>query len=166
MRVSSSNIIIFGSILIFTLGLLSFNVVISNSQQSESGGGVPCINPALSIPQNLHIHPRLRIVVNGKEEKIPTNIGLSFGCERAVHTHDTTGEIHVEPNYPRDFTLGDFFAVWGKPFSKNQILDYLADADHEVVLTVEGVSRGEYEGLILKDKQNIVIEYRTKGEKR
>lgn len=38
-----------------------------------------------------------------------------------IHTHDDTGIIHIESPVKRDFTLADFFAVWNKPFSKDQI---------------------------------------------
>ena len=74
--------------------------------------------------------------------------------------HGGFRELHIEPNFPTDFTLGQFFALWGKPFSKTQIFDSVADAEHEVVITVDGARGEEYKNLILKDKQQIVIEYK------
>ena len=80
-----------------------------------------------------------------------------------LHTHDTTGTIHVESPEERDLTLGDFFAVWdNKPFSKDETLGNRADATHEIVMTVDGTKSDEYEKLVLRDKQEIVIEYRVK----
>src|SRR3989344_4637794 len=81
-----------------------------------------------------HIHPHLTIIIDGQKHTIPASIGITFSCMHPLHTHDDTGEIHVESPEQRDFTLADFFAVWGKPFNKDQILDYQTDAMHEVAL--------------------------------
>lgn len=40
---------------------------------------------------------------------------------RPLHTHDTSGQIHVEPIVARDITIGDFFLVWGKVFNSSGI---------------------------------------------
>ncbi len=143
------------------IGLIGWNTVGTafRSEKNEAYRGVPCVNPALPAPQELHIHPELRIAVRGKNVEFPSNIGLSFNCHRVLHTHDTTGTIHVEPNYKQDFTLGDFFAVWGKPFSRGQALEYRADAAHRIVMTVDGATSDAYGELILKDKQKIEIVY-------
>jgi hypothetical protein len=109
---------------------------------------------------SFHIHPRLQIIINGKNEIIPVNVGITADCMHLIHTHDASGEIHIESTEQRDFTLGDFFAVWGKPFSSAQILDYKAGVNHEVLMTVDGKPSTEYENLILQDGQKIVIEYR------
>lgn len=132
------------------------------NQLAPKRSRVPCANPFLPAPEKYHIHPRLKIIINGQERTIPANIGLSFSsCERVIHTHDETGEIHIEPNFYQEFTLGDFFSVWGEPFSKNQILDAKVDDKHEIVMTVNGKPSFEYENLVLKDKQEIVIEYKS-----
>lgn len=108
----------------------------------------------------LHIHPHLTIRINGIRRTIPTDIGIpSANCMRPVHTHDDTGKLHIEWTSPRDFTLGDFFRIWGQTFSENQILGYQADATHGITLTVNGKSNQEYERLILKDNDRIIIEY-------
>lgn len=133
------------------------------SNWGRSGEQVPCINPALPIPANLHIHPNLKIVVNGEEVRVPASIGNGVGCERVIHMHDETGEIHIEPNFPKDFTLGDFFWVWQKPFSKDRLFEYRVDDAHEIVMTVDGQPNTAYETLVLKDGQQIVLEYRQKN---
>lgn len=116
----------------------------------------------LDMYTQFHIHPHLRIIVNGAEAAVPANIGVSVACLHPVHTHDTTGTIHVESPERRDFTLADFFAVWDKPFSKDQILDSKADATHEIIMTVNGKSNERFENLVLSDKDEIVIEYKKK----
>jgi sulfur carrier protein ThiS len=106
-----------------------------------------------------HIHPHLQILVNGQPQEIPANVGVTFTCMNALHTHDATGKIHVESPEKRDFTLADFFAVWNKPFSKDQILDYKVDDTHTVRVTVNGKEVDTYEHTVLRDMDQIVISY-------
>lgn len=125
---------------------------------------VPCIDGNKSIPAELHIHPHLKIVINGAAWEIPENIGISPDCERVLHTHDNSGTIHVEPNFAQTFILGDFVLVWGEKFSREQILDYRADSSHKLTMTVDGRPSDEWESLVLKDKQEIVITYASSLE--
>jgi len=50
-------------------------------------------------------------------------IGLepSKGIETSLHTHDSTGIIHMETVHPFRFTLGDFFKVWGVKLGPEQV---------------------------------------------
>ena len=109
-----------------------------------------------------HIHPVLTIVINGKKQVIPENIGIVKDCMHPIHTHDTSGVIHVESPEQRDFTLADFFAVWDMTFNKNQILDAKVDATHTIVETVNGQVVQDYENTLLRDKDQIVITYAKK----
>ena len=106
-----------------------------------------------------HIHPILRIIANGKPQEIPANIGIKGGCMNPLHTHDASGVLHVESPEKRDFTVADFFAVWGQPFSKDQILNYKADAMHPIRTSVNGTSVDTNENTVLRDKDQIVITY-------
>ena len=106
-----------------------------------------------------HIHPHLEILINGRREEIPANIGIKSTCMNALHTHDTSGTIHVESPEQRDFTLADFFAVWNKPFNKDHIIDYKTDSQHAIRETVNGKEVLDYENTVLRDKDQIVIIY-------
>ncbi len=119
-----------------------------------------CINER--IPLAMHIHPKLRIFIDGQEQRIPGNIGVIGSCVRPLHTHDGSGEIHVESNVSRDFTVSEFFAVWGKTFSGTQILDSKADDTHRIVMTAGGKESSEFEKLVLRDKEEVEIRYEKK----
>ncbi len=106
-----------------------------------------------------HIHPTLEIVVNGEKQEIPPNIGVLPNCMNALHTHDAVGTIHVESPERRDFTLADFFAVWGKPFTTEEILGFKTDETHRIKVLVDGVEVDTYENTVLKDKEKVVISY-------
>ena len=118
-----------------------------------------CIN---HVNLSLHIHPHLEIVVNGEKQAIPANIGINSGCMRPVHTHDESGIIHIEWKTKRDFPLADFFKVWGRTFNQNQILDYISDEKHEIVMSVNGNRSEEYENIIMRDGDRITIIYQEK----
>lgn len=64
-----------------------------------------------------HIHPELKITVNGENEIIPANIGIDGDCMSEIHTHDETGVVHAESvviGKIKDFHMGQFFSVWGQ----------------------------------------------------
>ena len=79
-----------------------------------------------------------------------------------LHTHDSSGKIHVESPEKRDFTLADLFAVWKKIFTKDQILDYKADQTHFIRETVNGAETKDYQNTVLHDGDNIIIYYEEK----
>jgi hypothetical protein len=106
-----------------------------------------------------HIHPNLTITINGQKQEVPQGIGIENNCLHPLHTHDNTGKIHVESPEPRDYTLGDFFSVWGKAFDQTHILDKTADATHRIRMTVNGKDSTEYGSLVLKDLDDIQIYY-------
>jgi hypothetical protein len=73
---------------------------------------------------NFHIHAHLDIFINGMTYTVPSNIGIISGkCLYWMHTHDDSGVIHIESPVKRTFTLGQFFDIWNKKFSNNQIFD-------------------------------------------
>lgn len=67
-----------------------------------------------------HYHAHLDVFVDGKPITVPAEIGFSFGAGgqpngiSALHTHDTTGIIHIEAPTPgRSYTLGQVLREWG-----------------------------------------------------
>lgn len=75
-------------------------------------GPFPCVTP----PFAYHWHSQLTIFSAGVRVTIPANVGVRPGCLQPVHTHDATGQLHMEPAVFQLFTIGDFFLVWEKSF--------------------------------------------------
>jgi len=72
------------------------------------------LNPLGAEGEVVHIHQHMDIFVNGKHVKIPTGVGIYDGqFLTELHTHDSTGLLHVESPKKRTFNLGQFFAAWG-----------------------------------------------------
>ena len=112
-----------------------------------------------------HFHPFLRINILGSDYPIPGNIGITAGCHKPIHTHSgydpSSGfvQLHVEGPVARDFTLGDFFYIWGQPFSSTRILTYADDGTNHVRMTLDGSPSTAYGGLVLRDGQRIEVFY-------
>lgn len=60
-----------------------------------------------------HIHVTLVTVWNGQPEFLTANIGITDDCMRPTHTHDDSSAIHIEGSDDKEYTVGDFFDVWG-----------------------------------------------------
>ena len=106
-----------------------------------------------------HIHPDLTIIIDGQNLPIPTGIGLGPNGNLPIHTHDSSGFLHVESTATLPFRLRDFFTIWGQPFSKTGVLGHVADRSHKVTMTVDGRPSHAFGSLLLQDRQDIVIQY-------
>ena len=65
-----------------------------------------------------HTHQHLDLFVDDQRVAIPPDIGIDrvHLILSPIHTHDASGIIHVESPIVREFTLGEFFDVWGVRF--------------------------------------------------
>ncbi len=144
-------------------GVVVVLLIIMAIISGQSSGGKTTREMALicttDMATEFHIHSHLQIVINGQALTLAEGIGIKSGCMNPLHTHDATGKIHVESPEKRDFTLADFFAVWGKTFTKDQILEYKVDDKHSIQQTVNGKVVDDYENTILRDGDQIVISY-------
>lgn len=66
-----------------------------------------------------HIHAHVSIYINGKQSLIPqlTGIAPDGSCYYWLHTHDTTGVIHIESPTEHTYTFGNFLDEWSAHFS-------------------------------------------------
>ncbi len=106
----------------------------------------------------LHIHPELKILVNGEEKFIPTNIGISENFMRPIHTHTQDGVLHIESPCTRNFKVGEVFEIWGKVFNSTCIFEYCTD-EGTLKMYVNGQESFEFENYLMHDEDKIVIEY-------
>lgn len=149
-------LLVIGAITLIILGGI---IGISVYGQSNFEPRKTCVEHSLAL--SMHIHPKVSILIDGQPITIPANIGILPTCMQAIHTHDESGELHVEYPQQHDFKLADFFANWGQPFSKQQVLDKSLDEHSSLIMTVDGQPSEEFENLILRDQQQIVIELKT-----
>ena len=107
----------------------------------------------------LHTHPNLTLIVDGNPSSVPENIGIDaplykdhsldkYGMTSMapIHTHDSSGVIHVESNTNRNYTFDEFLNIWG--------LD-LNDKAIKISANGKPVNSLDY---VLNDGDNIVME--------
>ncbi|MCL5016415.1 MAG: hypothetical protein M1312_02280 [Patescibacteria group bacterium] len=119
-----------------------------NSGSPPSTSTVPCLVPGVAIKQEFKLH--LAISVDGKPQGIPSGIGVSSSCTSEITTIDSSGTINIKAQDDRQYTLGDFFTVWGQSF-------YLPG--YGIKMMVNGKSSSELENLVLAKNQQISLTY-------
>jgi hypothetical protein len=113
----------------------------------------------------MHIHAHLDIFINGSAFTIPSDVGrIPDHCIYWVHTHDQKGIIHIESPENRNFTLGEFFDIWGQNFSNNQIFDNIVEESDNNILSVyvngKKISTGnDYRQITINAHDEIAIVY-------
>ncbi len=152
-------------ILIILTALAVASLLYLSSRSTQGEFPFPCTKGTLVI----HVHPWLQIRVNGKPVTIPAYIGIKSingaECIEPIHTHDSSGIIHIEANDKRNYTLGDFFAVWKatygnitingqiRPvvFNATDLFGFRVDRTHTIVVLVDGkkIDQGSYLSLNL-----------------
>lgn len=111
--------------------------------------------------RGLHWHPELEIYIKGEKQEIAQNVGLG-AVHNPMHTHDDLPLIHMEFGGRvtlQDSRLGNFFQIWGKEFSSQQIFDHKNGSEGAVTMTVNGVENTEFENYHMRDGDKIVIRY-------
>jgi len=107
-----------------------------------------------------HYHANLEIIVDGEKQNIPTGVGVLRDQMRPTHTHDSSGELHIEGPCVRDFTLGDFFKIYGKTFNSQCIFDNCdEEGKSSLKMFVNGDESVAFGDLVLRDGQKIKVEF-------
>lgn len=121
-----------------TMGGEAFNgnPGLEGNQTNGRGGqggvvdGLACAGPLNQTPFEYiyHAHAHLAIYRDGVRLAIPQRIGIvgqdnvpTSTCSYALHSHDFTGTIHIEPTNSNTMTLGQFFNIWGQPLTRENV---------------------------------------------
>jgi hypothetical protein len=84
---------------------------------------------ASSESLGIHYHAHLDVFVNGRPEPVAASIGRegdSFFSP--LHTHASSGMIHIEAPRDQRFTLGMLFTEWGVRLTRNCVGGYCRPA--------------------------------------
>jgi hypothetical protein len=111
--------------------------------------------------EEFHIHALLHIYVNGLLTRLPADIGLdpAKGVEASMHTHDGTGIIHMEAPHPFNYTLGDFFSVWGVKLGPAQVGGLAGLGGDHLHFYLNGKPLSNPAALVLHKDHSVVIGY-------
>jgi hypothetical protein len=99
---------------------------------------------------------QLVLNISGADVPVPAGIGINGSCLRPLSTVDRTGVIHIISDVDRNYTLGDFFLIWGNSggpvyatFNQNQIFNYKADGvTHTISMDVDGSADDSFQNYV------------------
>jgi hypothetical protein len=111
--------------------------------------------------ETFHIHALLHIYVNGLLSPVAAKVGLDPAkhLESSLHTHDTSGVIHMEAPHPFNYTLGDFFAVWGVKLGPAQVGGLTGLGGDRLHFYLNGRPLSDPAAHVLRKNDNIAIGY-------
>lgn len=144
-------------------------MVIVLAVAGHGGGGLPSAsNRAAALgcdttPQlAVHYHAHLDLIDAGRPVPVPAQVGIIHGCRYWLHTSSGDGVLHVEAPATaasRQFTVGDFFWVWGQPLSSRQVATLKLGPGRQLKTWVDGRPfTGEVSGLVLRPRYQVVLE--------
>ena len=108
-----------------------------------------------------HEHALLKITRDGEVVQVPANIGVGESTISELHTHDTSGTLHLESASEISFTLGNFFDTWGVELSETCVGEYCTPDDN-VTFTVDGKPYdGDPREIALRDGVIVEIDITT-----
>ena len=143
------------------VGAIVLAIVLGACGQSAAPGPSPVPNVPCGSSEVLihHVHAHLTILIRGQIKTVPAYVGITATQICWLHTHDTSGIIHVEAGDSRTFTLGDFFAVWHQPLSQTAIGAESVGNGESIQATV---NQQPYAGapatIVLSNHQDIVLQ--------
>ena len=139
--------------------------VFMTHQQPKTIAGNAYTNPPMDSMGMMHFHPHLTLIIDTKPATVPANIGIdsqlfqdhSFDSNgmtgmAPLHTHDTSGTIHVESYKIRDYYLGQLLVIWGLDLSGYK----------QVTMTVNGQPFPDYQNYVFKDGDKVILSVNTK----
>jgi hypothetical protein len=115
--------------------------------------------------ETFHIHALLHIYANGLLVPLAANIGLdpARNLGSSLHTHDGTGIIHMEAAHPFNYTLGDFFSVWGVKLGPGQVGGLTGLGGSRLHFYLNGKPLSNPAALVLHNRDSVVIGYGAEG---
>jgi hypothetical protein len=118
--------------------------------------------------QVLHIHQHIDLYIRGQHLAVPAQIGIVTSPQvlfAPIHTHDGSGIIHIESPTQRDFSLGEFFDVWGVLFTPMCIGAYCNSGSERLQVFANGkVVTGNPRQLKLLEHEEIVVTFGTPAQ--
>jgi hypothetical protein len=114
-----------------------------------------------------HIHAHVDVIVNGQPVVVPAGIGIDevSGQLSPLHTHDTSGVIHIESPVTANFSLGQLFTEWQVSLSADHVGSLKAVAGHVLQAYVNGQRhQGDPAGILLHAHDEIALVYGTPAQ--
>lgn len=137
--------------------------IILNNRGAAAGQTINNIRCDQGEQLAVHYHAHVDLIYKGQPVEIPAQTGINgTSCFYWLHTHQTTGIIHIEApqaDASRQFTLGDFFAIWNQPLSTKQMATLQVGSSEQLKAWVNGQPyTGNPAKIVLKSHEQVVLE--------
>ena len=111
------------------------------------------------------MHAELRVYVHGRQMPVPAQIGIDPQAQflAPLHTHDSSGVIHIEAVRSLPFKLGQLFTIWGVKFTRAQLGSYVAGAGVVLAAFVNGKPIANPPAYVMRSHDVIVVGYGRPG---
>jgi len=112
---------------------------------------------------NYHYHAHLDIIDDGHAVAVPAGIGFVIQNGQAtgitsLHTHDTSGVIHIESQTNIPYSLGQVFAEWGVRLASGQVGGLTSGNGNMLRVYVNGTPySGDPAEIVLRPHQEVVV---------
>lgn len=117
-----------------------------------------------------HFHSHLDIQVDGRPVPVPANIGISAatGAMSELHTHDTSGVVHIESAAKSDrYVVGQLFTEWGVRLTRTQIGGLTSAGDRTLTAFVDGkLYTGDPARIELTAHREVALTFGTAAERK
>ena len=115
-----------------------------------------------------HIHAHLDVIVAGKPVPVPADVGIApTGQLSPLHTHDTTGVVHIESPVKVPFSLGQFFSEWQVSVAADHIGALKVGGDNQLHVYVNGkLVSGNPAAIKMNAHDEIAIVYGTAAQQK
>jgi hypothetical protein len=113
----------------------------------------------------VHYHAHLDVIVNGSAVQVPAGIGMVMTNRRetgitVVHTHDSSGVIHIESPTDSPYMLGQFVTEWGVRLATGQLGGLTNSGGKTLRVYVDGhLFNGNSASIVLRPHQEITLWY-------
>jgi len=148
---------------VFALVFIGFIVAILLNRSPATGQPIANVRCESGEQLAVHNHAHIDLIYKGQPAAIPAQVGITSTCLYWMHTHQSSGIVHIEApkeSASRQFTLGDFFQIWGQPLSNTQVATFpkLGSAD-QLKVWVDGTPyTGDPRKIVLKSHTQVVLE--------
>lgn len=101
----------------------------------------------------------LQLNINGQPQAIPANYGQSESGKYIFNSASANGDIRVQSPEDTNYTLGDFFVLWGGQFSPQCLLNHCSSEPGMLKMTVNNQPNDKYHNYIIQPNDRIAITY-------
>jgi hypothetical protein len=145
---------------------------VTSASTPANAGAQQALNPAVDNVQcnaseqlTYHVHAHLSLYINGKAVPVSQYVGITNACFYWLHTHDTSGVIHIEAPQQTTFTLGNFLHLWKQQFSQLQYPSQLDNTSGWQAYVDGKPYSGNFNAIPLNPHALITLAYHSPGVK-